>query len=252
MDITIASGCGVGNKHGSSKPTKRRVVPAHRRQSRISMVNPNLYSRLLRSRPFATSRQSTRTTGRSCAARRSSTGLACRRPTCICFPVIIGPVQMPSSGLLYFVTSPSYALSPSSFGADLAVGVEADETLLPTSAANKNPDVLVAFMERAAKGFAERGLRDANWAFLLARLVEARASAMVHARPGAQRVQVDALWGFPDGLLHYPHDSWFYDPESGRATERRRYKGHCWLPSDNTWAASEVGRTTRLDSRALQ
>jgi predicted house-cleaning noncanonical NTP pyrophosphatase (MazG superfamily) len=82
-------------------------------------------------------------------------------------------------------------------------------------------------MRAQAEAFARQGLPDHDLAFLPAYLVPARASVMAHARPGAQRTQVDALWGFPDGVGLLPHDSWFHDVVRDRLTEHVTYKGVC-------------------------
>jgi predicted house-cleaning noncanonical NTP pyrophosphatase (MazG superfamily) len=63
---------------------------------------------------------------------------------------------------------------------------------------------------------------------------------MVHTFPGAQYVRVDALWGYPDGLLHYAHDTSFYYPEEGRINTHIRYKGVCLLPKSTDWTTVTV------------
>jgi len=123
---------------------------------------------------------------------------------------------------------------------DIASHFEDEHILLPTSPATTDAHELVRFMERVASAFKERGLDDQDWAFLLACLVPARAAAMIHARPKAQRVRIDALWGFPDGLLHFPHDTWYYISSTNKATERRRYKGICLLPGQGKWVPTPV------------
>ena len=122
---------------------------------------------------------------------------------------------------------------------DISKQVPQDDTFLPTSPAMTDPKELVRYMDEEATNFQKKGMRDSDWAFLLANLVPARASAMIHAHPKAQRVRIDALWGFPDGLLHFPHDSWFYSFDGGVA-EHRRYKSLCLLPKGNGWYQSEV------------
>ena len=123
---------------------------------------------------------------------------------------------------------------------DIAASAAIGETLLPTSAPLTDPRALVSFLDRVSRQLDGLGLSASDWAFLLAFFVPARASAMVHARPRAQRVQVDAIWGLPDGLLHFPHDRWFYYPESGKSKGTRRYKSHCLLPSQSNWETFEL------------
>jgi len=128
-----------------------------------------------------------------------------------------------------------------------ASGIE--EVLLPTSPPIQSVERVVDSMEQIAGRLAGQGVAPQEWAFLLANLVPAVASAMVHARPGARRVQVDSLWGFPDGLLHFPHDSSYYYPSSGEVESRTRYKGVCLLPEGEEWCARSVKKP--LDWQAV-
>jgi hypothetical protein len=97
-------------------------------------------------------------------------------------------------------------------------------TFLPTSPPSRRPNVLLSFMEEV---FAHKKVPDSDWAFLIAHLAPARVSAMVQAFPAAERVRIDALWGFPDGLLHFPHDSYFFYPSEQRLDRTLKYKGVC-------------------------
>ena len=123
---------------------------------------------------------------------------------------------------------------------DVAETSAYNETLLPTSPATTKVEDLVRFLDSTASDLKSKGLSDSDWAFLLARLVPARASAMVHARPGAKRIQIDALWGFPDGLLHFPHDTWFFYPGNKKVKRFVRYKGTCLLPKSSAWEPCRI------------
>lgn len=118
-------------------------------------------------------------------------------------------------------------------------------TFLPTSPPSKNPKVLLSFMEEV---FTNKQVPDSDWAFLIAHLVPARVSAMVQAFPAAERVRIDALWGFPDGLLHFPHDSYFFYPADRRVDRTVKYKGVCLLFHDDAWTYSDVGRPEDWES----
>src|SRR5439155_25101728 len=103
-----------------------------------------------------------------------------------------------------------------------------------------NPTELFEYMDKQAKTFSGKGFKDSDWAFLLANLVPAHASAMVQAKPRSQVVKIDTIWGFPDGLLHFSHDSWFCYSD-GRVREHRRFKSLCLLPQAQDWAQCELG-----------
>ncbi len=124
---------------------------------------------------------------------------------------------------------------------DVADDIPIDETLLPTSPPLTDAKKLANYLDQVARQFEGEQVSPSNWAFLMAFLVPARASAMVHARPRAKRIQVDTLWGFPGGLQYFPYDRWFYYPGTGKTSEDRRYKSHCLLPSDSKWEMYELG-----------
>lgn len=119
-----------------------------------------------------------------------------------------------------------------------------DYTFLPTSDPSTDSEFLLSFMDRV---FREKKVADDRFAFLLARLVPAKASAMVQAFPNAERVRIDALWGFPDGLLHFSHDSYFFEPGTGRIEKRIDHKGQCLLYRDGLWMYEDVGRPDDWD-----
>lgn len=124
---------------------------------------------------------------------------------------------------------------------DIAEDAEQGDLLLPTSSPSTDPAVLLSFMETTADHFRGMDLNDQNWAFLIARIVKARASAMVYAQPQGQWAQVDALWGFPDGLLHLPHDTYFCPRSTGEIQRTIRHKGKCLLGADGAWKMETVG-----------
>ncbi len=119
-----------------------------------------------------------------------------------------------------------------------------DYTFLPTSDPSTDLDFLLNFMDRV---FRSKRVADDQFAFLLARLVPAKASAMVQAFPNAERVRIDALWGFPDGLLHFSHDSYFFEPGTGKIDKRIDHKGQCLLFRDGAWVYEDVGRPDDWD-----
>lgn len=118
---------------------------------------------------------------------------------------------------------------------DISVEVTKEDLFLPTSSPTMNPERLIEFMDSAYEYFKAQRIEERDWAFLLARIVPARASAMIHARPEAQLIQIDALWGYPDGLLYYPHDTYFYHCTDGKIKRVRRYKSFSLLSTEETW-----------------
>jgi predicted house-cleaning noncanonical NTP pyrophosphatase (MazG superfamily) len=67
-------------------------------------------------------------------------------------------------------------------------------------------------------------------------------SAMSHARPSGSDVVVDSLWGYPDGLLHLPHDSFLFQKDGSIKTELR-HKPVCLLSTGDRWHTTRVPRS---------
>ena len=123
---------------------------------------------------------------------------------------------------------------------DIANTVARPDVFLPTSPAISDVEHLIQYLEKTTISFRNQGLAESDWAFLLAHLVLSKASAMVHARPHGGRVQIDALWGYPDGLNHLAHDTWFFYSSDRRVKEHRRFKGQCLLPVNDSWVTCNL------------
>lgn len=124
---------------------------------------------------------------------------------------------------------------------DLSAEVAGEDLLLRTSEPTSDINRVLDFMAQSSDYFCAQGIPKKDWAFLLAALVPARASAMVHAHPEGQVIRIDATWGFPDGLLFFPHDTYFYYPAGNRPEVKLRFKGMCLLAQDGAWNHSDVG-----------
>jgi predicted house-cleaning noncanonical NTP pyrophosphatase (MazG superfamily) len=113
---------------------------------------------------------------------------------------------------------------------------------LPTSKPSVDATAALTFIERVAEHFAASGIEHTRWAVLPAQLVPARASIMVQARPGAQTVRLDALWGFPDGIGCLSHDTYLYRIDRESFSETCRYKESCLLyNAGRGWYFAAVG-----------
>lgn len=123
---------------------------------------------------------------------------------------------------------------------DVNSAVETEDLLLPTSDPSTDAETLLAFMRATATRFHLAGLRPSEWAFLVAELVPCEVSTWVYASHDSARAQVDALWGYPDGLLHLPHDSWQV-AGTDDVEASVRYKPACLLPSEEGWMTRAVG-----------
>jgi predicted house-cleaning noncanonical NTP pyrophosphatase (MazG superfamily) len=116
---------------------------------------------------------------------------------------------------------------------DVTKGSKISDDYLPTSAQLLSPNEIIEFMEITENQFNQNGYEKEEWGFLLSQTYLPRASAMVHARPGSQCVQIDALWGFPDGLFCYSHDTYFYLLTKHKIYKNIHYKDYCYLINEN-------------------
>lgn len=109
--------------------------------------------------------------------------------------------------------------------------------LLPTSPPLSSTRELTDFVEERLTELRSAECKEEDILFLFSPLVAARVSALAIANAEVGEARIDALWGFPDGLLSLPHDSFSY--YKGSAGGRRiRHKPACLM--------LEPGRSRRV------
>ena len=124
---------------------------------------------------------------------------------------------------------------------DIEKNVPFDDLLLPTSNPLRSLDDLMNFVSLNSTNFLAAGVEPSQWAVLLAQLVPARVSAMVHAFPYAQRVRVDSLWGFPDGLSFFPYDTSYCTKNSQEIARHPAWKGTGLFFYGMRWKTERIG-----------
>ena len=73
-------------------------------------------------------------------------------------------------------------------------------------------------------------------AFVVHRFIAARASAWARAEPGNPTVEINALWGLPDGLQFCPYDIWEVHTPTSTATAFPNYKSDMLIHKhDGRW-----------------
>ena len=110
-------------------------------------------------------------------------------------------------------------------GPTLSRRARQEALLLPTSPPSDSPAALVEFAEAAFARLLHSGRPEDDVALLASPLVPAHVSALVSADPNHAEIRIDALWGYPDGLLYLPHDS--FSVREGRVRASIRYKPAC-------------------------
>ena len=116
----------------------------------------------------------------------------------------------------------------------------------------------IAWLKEQIEKFEVLGVDLNEICFITHGFIPARAAAWTYYRPGAEIVEIDALWGLPDGLQFLPHDSFQCDPSSGQVlSEKIRFKPQFLQEqADGTWRyvpiARQFSRIRTLSSEALE
>lgn len=94
------------------------------------------------------------------------------------------------------------------------------------------------FLIRESRNMLSRGIGPEGFCFIAHQYIPSRSSAFCLAFPNRSRVRVDSIWGLPDGLLFYPHDSYELNPNDIYSFKKRiRFK-------DNYLATATHGEWT--------
>ena len=87
------------------------------------------------------------------------------------------------------------------------------------------PERAADFISEVLASLVGKGARPNEVCFILHRFIPAQSSAWALATPGGQLVQVDSLWGVPEGLQYLPYDSFQFDLKRNEiSSEKLAYK----------------------------
>ena len=89
--------------------------------------------------------------------------------------------------------------------------------------------------------------------FIFHNFVQANSSAFAYAAPGERKVQIEALWGLPEGLYYNAHDKYVVDTQTPRVDEldydhinrfkiweKRNFKRYFVAPNENGQWTSKI------------
>jgi len=114
------------------------------------------------------------------------------------------------------------------------------------------------WIKTTLKAMADKGASVADVAIILHRYIPARAAAWSYYSPGDDVVQLDCLWGLPDGLQFLTHDSFQIDARTGDelAAQVRYKRDFLQEQDDGSWryvaVARQFGRDRVLSRDALR
>lgn len=119
-------------------------------------------------------------------------------------------------------------------------------------------DEAVIWLAEKLQEFKKKGASFPKLCFVLHQYIPAQACAWAYFEPGSEFVQVDSLWGLPDGLQFLPHDTFYVSASKCKVTaERVRYKPQFLQEQDDgTWkyvsVARQFGRHKSLSTAAIR
>ncbi|MDN4639930.1 nucleoside triphosphate pyrophosphohydrolase [Agreia sp. PsM10] len=89
------------------------------------------------------------------------------------------------------------------------------QLMLPKTGTESDPVAIEAFLRQTCSSLIAAGVGPENIAFLAHRYLRARACAWSLAYPDQAFVEIDSMWGTPDGLAWLPHDSAWANVDTG-------------------------------------
>jgi predicted house-cleaning noncanonical NTP pyrophosphatase (MazG superfamily) len=109
-----------------------------------------------------------------------------------------------------------------------------DWTNLPTIGPLIDPKEIGEKVFNATKKLVEKGIPHSDITLVAHHFIAARASAWSEARPDFDNVRVDAVWGLPDGLQTFAHDTYIWDLKTNTFKPNVRYKDRFIDVADNS------------------
>jgi len=116
-------------------------------------------------------------------------------------------------------------VTPAVIRTDICAENTASPLLLPRTTTVSSLEGAIRFLETTGRHLSKAIKSGARVCFILHHFIPARSSAFSYTEPGKKKVRVDGLWGLPDGLLFYAHDSYELNAKGrGPLQKRIRFK----------------------------
>lgn len=96
---------------------------------------------------------------------------------------------------------------------DLEIDDLESRQLLPRTNEVRDVTAAIEFLVKTSKEFKAK-LPHVNLAFIFHNFIPAMSAAFAYAAPGERKVQIEALWGLPEGLYYNAHDKYVVDTQS--------------------------------------
>lgn len=103
---------------------------------------------------------------------------------------------------------------------DVMESVKSDSLLLPRTDAIATLEDAETFLINTSKELVSQGLKPGQFCFIAHRFIVSRSASMSYSRPESPSVLIDGIWGLPDGLLFYTHDSYQVDIDHKKIVDK--------------------------------
>lgn len=132
---------------------------------------------------------------------------------------------------------------------DIAVNNKEFQQMLPRKAVDNVIDAITWIREQSIIKLSE--MADYEIAFIFHNFIPALSSAFVYAVPNERIVQIESLWGLPEGLYYNAHDKYIVDtkvpnenlldPHKFSIDKRINYKHFFVIPDENgVWSSKRL------------
>ena len=127
---------------------------------------------------------------------------------------------------------------------DIVSSSELPPEMLPRSDCLTNSMSAEGFLIRESRNMLSSGIGPEGFCFIAHNYIPSRSSAFCLAYPNRSRVRIDSIWGLPDGLLFYPHDSFELNPYDLHGMKKHiRFKDNYLAPATRgEWIPVRAGK----------
>ena len=128
---------------------------------------------------------------------------------------------------------------------DVKTGSNDDvEVFSPRSDTLTDTDNFMSFIMETFEEFQRHDYSPDKFCFLLHHFMVSKASALAHSTPGNPKVMIDGIWGLPDGLNYYSHDSFRVDigAEEVDFKKVRCKEKYLDVMNDGEWVERSAGK----------
>ena len=113
---------------------------------------------------------------------------------------------------------------------------------LPRSSCLSSLIRIKSFIKECLENFCLDEIELDDVCFIIHNFIPSISSAFAYATPNNPKVRVDSIWGLPDGLQYYSHDSFEINTKNNNIYQKTRFKSSMLGVSKNgPWEPTEVG-----------